>query len=286
MEHDSHMHPEKGHEEACGCGDEKTSCCKDDKPRGSFLDTVPPRFAFLAGFISATALLSVIGLVIMLGVVLSGDTNDDNDAKPSVNTAAAVKAGANTNTNPSPTAAAKSEKIDMNGLRNIQGEGEITIVEFSDTECPFCKRFHETMLQVAENYDGKIRWAYKHFPLQQLHKKAPREAEATECAADQGKFWEYTDLLFATTSSNDSLPDEKLYEFADTLKIDRKKFDDCLASGEKKAIVDADASEAVSLGGTGTPFPLIVDKNGNVLEAIRGAVPYETLSAALDTYLK
>lgn len=97
-------------------------------------------------------------------------------------------------------------------------DAKITIVEFSDTECPFCKRFHATMHEVIDTYgkDGKVAWVYRHFPIAQLHPKAQKEAEALECAAELGGpssplgtsndvFWKYADKLFETTNSNNSL---------------------------------------------------------------------------------
>lgn len=71
----------------------------------------------------------------------------------------------------------------------------ITIVEYSDLECPFCRRFHPTMQQVLKEYDGKVRWVYRHFPLTQIHPSAQAMALASECAAEQGKFWEMIDEI-------------------------------------------------------------------------------------------
>lgn len=90
---------------------------------------------------------------------------------------------------------------------HVRGEfnAPLTFVEYSDTECPFCKRFHETMQNVIKEYPGKVRWIYRHFPLVQLHPKAPKEAQATECAGEQGRFWEYLDRLFEVTPSNNNL---------------------------------------------------------------------------------
>ena len=83
-------------------------------------------------------------------------------------------------------------------------DAKIVIVEYSDTECPFCKQFHETLHRIYDEYgaDGKVAWVYRHFPLEQLHPKAPKEAEALECAAEQGgndTFWKFTDMVYQTT---------------------------------------------------------------------------------------
>jgi protein-disulfide isomerase len=160
----------------------------------------------------------------------------------------------------------------MSTLSHIRGEGDLTIVEYSDLECPFCKDFQTTMQKVVEQYSGKVRWAYKHLPLSR-HPKAQREAEATECASEQGKFWEYTDAIYARTPSNNGLEDAQLFTVADELGLDRTKFDDCLSSKKYTSVVTTDANQAGALGGTGTPFVLVVDKNGTVVATIPGALP-------------
>src|SRR3989344_8885608 len=97
-----------------------------------------------------------------------------------------------------------TEKDHILGNRNA----ELVIVEYSDTECPFCKVFHNTMKEVISAYGGEVAWVYRHFPIASLHSKASKEAEATECAAELGgnnMFWKYIDRLFEITVSNDSL---------------------------------------------------------------------------------
>jgi len=91
---------------------------------------------------------------------------------------------------------------------NALANAPVKIVEFSDTECPFCKRFHTTMQQVVKDSNGQVAWVYRHFPLDQLHSKARKEAEATECAAELGgneKFWAYLNRLMEVTPANDGL---------------------------------------------------------------------------------
>jgi len=92
----------------------------------------------------------------------------------------------------------------------------VKIVEFSDTECPFCKRFHQTMEQIIDEYGktGQVAWVYRHFPLDSLHSKARKESEALECAGEQGKFWEYTSSVYKTTPSNNKLDPNQLFKIA------------------------------------------------------------------------
>ena len=93
----------------------------------------------------------------------------------------------------------------------------VKIVEFADMECPFCKRFHVTMQQVVKDSNGQVAWVYRHFPLDQLHSKARKEAEAVECAAEMGgneKFWAYLDRIMEVTPSNNGLDPAELLNTA------------------------------------------------------------------------
>lgn len=170
---------------------------------------------------------------------------------------------------------------------HIRGDvnAPITIVEYSDLECPFCKRFHPTMQQVMEGYKGKVRWVYRHFPLTELHSKALKEAEATECAAEQGKFWEYTDRLFEITPSNDGLDLALLPQIAKDVSIDVEKFNACLSSGKYVNHIQDDAADAVKAGGQGTPYSVIISPKGNKTP-IPGAYPFERVAAIIDEALK
>ncbi len=162
----------------------------------------------------------------------------------------------------------------------------VMIVEYSDTECPFCKRFHETMKEVVKKYDGKVAWTYRHFPLAELHQKAQKEAEATECAGKlggHGMFWSYTDALYAATPSNDGLATSELPKIAGNLGLDVAKFNACLESGEMTKRVDADKENGMATGGNGTPWSILVA--GGKKYPINGAQPIEAISAIIDEAL-
>lgn len=142
---------------------------------------------------------------------------------------------------------------------------EIVMVEFSDTECPFCKQFHTTMHQAVEEYgkDGKFSWVYRHYPIVELHPKAPKEAEALECAAELGgneKFWAYTDKIYSITPSNNQLDAAQLPVVAKEVGLDVTAFNNCLSSGKHVAAIEADKQEAVKAGSKGTPFSVLVLK--------------------------
>lgn len=167
---------------------------------------------------------------------------------------------------------------------------EIVIVEYSDPECPFCKQYHTTMRRVMSEYgkDGKVAWVYRHFPIDNLHSKARKEAEATECANELGggvKFWEYTNLLYETTNSNNSLDPAELPKMAKTVGLDVKAFNTCLSSGKYKEKVEADYQDAITAGGKGTPTSVIITKDGTKT-VVEGAQPYSDMKNILDAVLQ
>src|SRR3989344_5239423 len=154
----------------------------------------------------------------------------------------------------------------------------IMIVEFSDTECPFCKNFHETMHKVIDTYGktGKVAWIYRHFPIDNLHSKARKEAEATECAAELGGndgFWKYIDLLYKKTPSNNGLELSLLPQIAEESGLDKKEFKTCLDSGKYADKVEKNYQDAVEAGGQGTPYTVIITKYEKI-PISEGAIPF------------
>lgn len=146
----------------------------------------------------------------------------------------------------------------------------VTVLEFADFECPYCQTIQPVLQRIEREFNGKVAMAFKDFPLP-MHPNAPKAAEASHCAAAQGKYWEYHDLLF----EKKQLAPESLKAYARDLKLDTKRFDACLDNGETKPIVNAHAAEAQSLVLQGTPTILI---NGRL---IGGELSYERLHAAI-----
>lgn len=169
-------------------------------------------------------------------------------------------------------------------------DAPVKIVEYSDTECPFCKRFHPTMQQVMDEYgkDGKVAWVYRHFPLDQLHSKARKEAEATECAAELGgndKFWAYLDRLMEVTPANNGLDPAELPKIAQYVGLDTAKFNECLSSGRYAKKIEEHVQNAVATGGNGTPWSIVVGKNGKKYP-LSGAQPYTSVKQLIDLALQ
>lgn len=165
---------------------------------------------------------------------------------------------------------------------------KVIIVEYSDTECPFCKSFHNTLKELTASYGDQVAWVYRHFPIAQLHSKAPNEAAATECVAKLGgntAFWSYLDSIFATTNSNDSLDPAKLPVLAAAVGVDTTAFNTCLSSGEFTKKIEDSVAEAVKIGARGTPYSVIVNKDGDKM-VVNGAEPLASVKAKIDTLLK
>ena len=152
----------------------------------------------------------------------------------------------------------------------------VTIVEFSDFECPYCNRVNPTLDQVLQRYGDKVRLVFRQFPLSSIHPNAQKAAEASLCAEDQGQFWQLHDVMFRDQRN---LGVEALKEKAASIDLDMERFNECLDSGRHQEAVAADLAEGSRLGVTGTPAIFI---NGRFLS---GAQPFEEFSNIIDDEL-
>lgn len=168
-------------------------------------------------------------------------------------------------------------------------DAKIQIVEYSDLECPFCKAFQTTLHQAFDKYgkNNDIAWIYRHFPLAELHPKAPKEAEAAECANELGgndKFWKFVDGVYKVTPSNNGLDPAELPKIAGQIGLDVNKFNTCLQSGKYTDKIQASYQDALAAGGQGTPYTVLVTSKGKI-PITRGAISFEELSAQIDQVL-
>ena len=154
----------------------------------------------------------------------------------------------------------------------------VTIVEFSDFQCPFCARVQPTLRDVLAKYDGKVRLTFRDLPIREIHPLAQPAAVAALCAGDQGKFWEFHDLIYQH-QSKDKLANAGLLEHARALKLDLPKFEACQAAGKHNEAIERDIDEAGSLGVSGTPGFFV---NGIFLN---GAVPLAEFEKVIDREL-
>ena len=175
---------------------------------------------------------------------------------------------------------------------NIMGDrnAPIIIVEYSDFECPFCKRFHDTMNKVMDKYSesGEVAWVFRQFPLPSHPKNAMRTAVASECVAELGgsdDFWTFTDEYFAGSPSNDQTDFDTLVPgiIAD-LGISSDKFNECLVSGKYDDKIASDLANAGATGGKGTPWSILIGPDGQKF-SINGAQSQSTVEQLIESIL-
>jgi predicted DsbA family dithiol-disulfide isomerase len=167
-------------------------------------------------------------------------------------------------------------EADPSRLRG-SADAPVTIVEFADYQCPYCGNVEEVVLKVVAKYQGKVRFGFRDFPLRQIHSDAERAAEASRCAGEQGKFWEYHDLLFANQVR---LEPNGLREYAQKTGLDVERFGACLASGKFAAQIESDIQSGLGAGVSSTPTFFV---NGI---AIVGAQPASAFENVIDSELR
>ncbi len=175
-----------------------------------------------------------------------------------------------------PLEAPKSEvSFDPARLRG-RSNAPVMIVEFSDFQCPFCRKVQATLRSVLAKYEGRVSLAYRDFPLRGMHGQAELAAESARCAGEQGEFWEYHDLLF---ENPDKFNRNSLMELARDLKLNEKQFDGCLSGGKYRAKVEEDLQQGIRAGVLGTPGIFI---NGIL---VSGAQPEATFERIIESEL-
>lgn len=160
----------------------------------------------------------------------------------------------------------------------------VTLIEYSDFQCPYCITHYPTMKKIIDTYPGKVRWVFRHFPLS-FHQAAEKASEAAEAAGAQGKFWQYSDLLVKNSHADGAgLAEADLIQYAKNLGLDMTKFQSDLNSGKFAAKVKKDQSSGTEAKVTGTPATFLVDKNGKA-EFLSGALSFEQFKAKIDNML-
>jgi len=282
----NHAHGEHKKEGKCDC----ETCCEVCQcvPEGGFLGSFSPKGAFFLGLGASLVVFFVVGFFVLLGVVMK---------KGTIGSVAGTKTSAPTEqANPSPSAPAPSyvpPAPNADGMKAVSDEdwmrgsvnAPVTVVEYSDYECPFCKRHHDTMKQLIAEYEGKVNWVYRHFPLD-MHPKAYKEAEAAECAGELGgntAFWKFTDRIFEVSPLNNGLDPAQLPVIAEYAGVNVDQFNECLNSGKYAQKIQESVQDAATAGGNGTPHNVIVSGDQKVI--IVGADTIERFKAEIDKLL-
>jgi protein-disulfide isomerase len=244
----------------------------------SFFDSLPSKQSFWLGFVTAVLSLGTLGFIVLGSCVLGGDCSVEGLSLGSSADAAEV-ADAQVAAVPEPTATGVPLVTADDHIRG-NADAAVTIIEYSDFECPYCERFHPTMLQVMEEYEGKVRWVFRHFPLS-FHPNATPAALAAECAGEQGKFWEMGDALFENRAT---LGDDLYVSIAQDLGLNMGTFNDCIATEKYVDKIEAQAQAGAAAGVSGTPGSFVIDADGNAIP-IKGALPFSSVAAAIDSVL-
>jgi protein-disulfide isomerase len=223
----------------------------------------------------------VAGLMIGLGLFFGGAVSKNAET---------AKAPTPDN-QPQQVAEDTSDKIDpVTEADHIRGNlnAPVKIVEYSDFECPFCKRNHETLKVVTEKFGDNVAWVFRQFPLEQLHQKAMPVALASECVAELGgdaAFWVFTDRYFEETLTNDRTNiDTVIPALATEAGVNRAAFTECFESERHKAAIEADIADAVETGGRGTPWAIVIGPDGKTYP-VNGAQPSNVIEQIIQTAL-
>ncbi len=255
----------------------------------NFIDAMPPKSAFWLGFATAVLSLGTLGFIVLGSCMLKGSCPISlSDAPSAAAVAAPAAAAATSAAAPEATTVAVSKVPAVDAKTEyIQGDANaaVTIVEYSDFQCPFCERFHGTMKQIMADYKGKVRWILRPFPLS-FHPEAVNAAVAAECAGRQGKFWDYADKLI----ENQSTLGADLYKkLATDLGLDAGKLATCQADKSVTELVNKLSAGGGAAGVSGTPGTFIFKTNAKGTDQatiIKGAQSAATVKAAIDALLK
>jgi len=165
----------------------------------------------------------------------------------------------------------------------------VTIIEYSDYECPFCNRFHDTMTEVMDKYGDKVQWVYRHYPLTNIHPNAQQVSEVSECVAKYGSedaFWKFTDAFYGRIAEDKTLSqEESLLALAQEIGVNKNKVKTCLDNGEMTDLVVEQRAGGQGAGISGTPGSVVISKDGQY-ELIPGALPADQVGTILDKYIK
>lgn len=220
-----------------------------------------PIMIFLFGLVTGIALMAIFGGGITLPSLANNKPNDTVVRPATTDTSAG--------------AAVLAPITEADHVRGDLKKAKVVMVEYSDFECPFCGRHNPSMLSAMEDFGDDIAWVYRHFPLS-FHPEANPAALASECAAEQGKFWEFADIMY---ENQETLSTEFYQSTAKSLKLNMNKFNDCFETAKYQDRINADMATGSEAGVSGTPATFI---NGQL---VSGAVPYTTLKDAISSFL-
>lgn len=244
----------------------------EEKPKS------PNKINFLLGLFVGMAAISAIGFFALLIIVFSKGQPVNLAVK-----AADTEQAAPTNNGQAPADQAPQQAVGpVPGITaddHVQGgkNAKVVLIEYTDFECPYCSKHYDTTSQIMKTYGDKVKFVVRNFPLS-FHANAQKAAEASECASEQGKFWQMYDALFAANKAGTMSVDKWKAE-AKTLGLNTTQFNNCLDSGKYADKVSQQAAGGGSAGVDGTPATFV---NGQL---VSGALPFDTFKTQIDKLL-
>ncbi|WP_432470561.1 DsbA family protein [Amphritea sp. HPY] len=220
------------------------------------------------------------------------DTGIQNYITTQRETRAKAQADARAEKERSANEKARNARSIEQGRDHIYGnpEASISLIEYSDFECPYCKRFHQTVKNLIDLFDGQVNWVYRHYPLSFHNPGAQKQAEAAECAYEQGgdeAFWRYTDAIYQRTQSGGKgFALDKLSPLAAEFSLDADVFQECLDSNRYSDRVKEDFEDGQQAGITGTPGNILINNLTGQVLAKSGSQPLEAFKQAIEGMLK
>ncbi len=168
-------------------------------------------------------------------------------------------------------------------------EAVVTVIEYSDIDCAYCKQFHDVMRQIVVDYGdtGSVAWVYRHFPVIESHPNAAAHAEAAECVATLGgntAFWQFIDAIHAEAPGDAEFNPSGYPDLVAGLGLSSDAFSTCVAGKDGEERVAADYDNAIAMGAAGAPFTVVVIKGADPI-AISGAVSYDAMKKVIETAL-
>ncbi len=181
----------------------------------------------------------------------------------------------------------KAEILKIKANDHVRGNlnAPITIVEYSDFQCPYCVKYAYTLQEIMVAYPGKIKWVFRHYPLP-FHQAAKGAGTAAEAAGNQGRFWEYADILFEKSQADGTgFSNDDLVQYAVQLGLDVNQFSSDADNPKYEQKINSDTADGDKLKITGTPASFLIDDEGNIQD-LTGNVPYDQLKQKIDAILK
>lgn len=237
-----------------------------------------PKTSFVLGLVGGVLVICTIGFFILLFALMSGGMKAKGPTGAGTGEPAVVDADPQPQPSERPSASGNVPAVSDEDRVTGGSGADVTLIVYSDIECPFCGRFHPALTQAIDEYGDDILVVFRHFPLS-FHPNAAAAAHAAECAGDQGEFWAYLDVLY----ENQQALDADLYgELAGDLGLNTGSFTSCMESGKHEEKIAADMAGGAQGGVSGTPATVIIAADGS-RSVVPGAIGFDQLKAMIDS---